>query len=301
MKVSVIIPTYNGGHKIGNLLKSLEKQSFNTFETIVIIDGSTDGTADSLKNKKYNFTDIKIIEQTNQGRAKARNNGVKIAKGDLLIFFDDDILLEKNCVELHINHHQKHKNSILFGVARMNKFIDINNDFYKYRFYIEENWNLPFRNKLTKISLDNYAFTSQCLSLSKFIFDQLDGFDERLNDSEDFDFSMKAFIANIPIYFDYTNWTWHCDYITIRAYIKRQKEYLRSKQKLALLKPQYLKMHPASFSRGTVGKVKKMIMKVFVFNAFWEMVTNSKLFLFFIPQNSRFKLYNIIIFSSSNN
>lgn len=50
--VSVIIPTYNGAKKINNILDSLEQQSFKNFETIIIIDGSTDNTLEIINKKK---------------------------------------------------------------------------------------------------------------------------------------------------------------------------------------------------------------------------------------------------------
>ncbi|MEZ5037033.1 MAG: glycosyltransferase [Chitinophagales bacterium] len=50
--ISVIIPTYNGAHKIVNALESIEKQSVAPDEVIVVADGSTDNTIDILKSKE---------------------------------------------------------------------------------------------------------------------------------------------------------------------------------------------------------------------------------------------------------
>ena len=49
---TVIIPTYNGAKKVVNCLHSLEKQTFKDFETIVVIDGSTDNTQEVLEAQK---------------------------------------------------------------------------------------------------------------------------------------------------------------------------------------------------------------------------------------------------------
>ena len=119
MKVSIIIPTYNGSHKILKTLKCLEKQSFKNFEVIVVIDGSTDCTADLLKKQKFDFQSFKIIEQANQGRAKVRNNGAEISQCDLLIFFDDDMRPLQDCVLKHVEHQKKYFESILTGGVGM--------------------------------------------------------------------------------------------------------------------------------------------------------------------------------------
>ncbi len=58
MKISVIIPTYNGASKIINCLKSLDQQTYQEFETIVVIDGSTDQTLELLGNQTFNLTSL---------------------------------------------------------------------------------------------------------------------------------------------------------------------------------------------------------------------------------------------------
>ena len=112
-KVSVIIPTYNGAHKVVKALKSLEHQTCQDFETIVVIDGSTDATLEVLKKTFFNLTSLKIIEQENGGRSKVRNKGVKESKSNFIIFMDDDMRFTPKVVEQHLFHHQRHANSIL--------------------------------------------------------------------------------------------------------------------------------------------------------------------------------------------
>ena len=63
MKISVIIPTYNGAHKIMNVLYSLERQTVKPDEVIVVIDGSTDNTVELLKQQQLNFISFKIIDR----------------------------------------------------------------------------------------------------------------------------------------------------------------------------------------------------------------------------------------------
>jgi glycosyltransferase involved in cell wall biosynthesis len=69
--ISIIIPTFNGKNKLEKLLRSLELQSNKNFEIIIVVDGSTDGTI-GLKANNWDLN-IKWIEETNNGRAGARN------------------------------------------------------------------------------------------------------------------------------------------------------------------------------------------------------------------------------------
>jgi glycosyltransferase involved in cell wall biosynthesis len=86
LTISVIVPTYNGAHRILNVLRALEDQKVNDFELIVAIDGSNDDTLTVLNNSNFSFKNFRIIEQPNKGRASIRNLGAKNADGDLLIF-----------------------------------------------------------------------------------------------------------------------------------------------------------------------------------------------------------------------
>ena len=84
--VSVIIPTYNGKQRIGNVLESLVKQTYHDFEILILIDGSTDGTGEYLQQNNFG-SELAIYSQENKGRAAIRNKGAKKASGHLLLFF----------------------------------------------------------------------------------------------------------------------------------------------------------------------------------------------------------------------
>ncbi len=75
IKQSIIVPTYNGSKRIITLLKALNKQSVTDFELIVVIDGSSDNTAEIVEPYLSQFYSSKIIHQNNQGRSSARNRG----------------------------------------------------------------------------------------------------------------------------------------------------------------------------------------------------------------------------------
>lgn len=299
MKISIVIPTYNGAHKIGNLLKALQRQTNVNFETLVVIDGSQDNTIEIVEGFKNYLHDLKIILQKNKGRAATRNVGAEQAQGDVLIFFDDDVEPFQNTVDLHIKHHLSVSDSILVGNLNMDIRGD-KNDFYNYRFYTEKKWIAKFTKERELVSFQNYCFTSQNLSMSKEIFFSLGGFDERLSDSEDFDFSMRALLNHIRIYQNQNIFAWHCDFCDINEYIKRQRQYLFSKKSLLQLHPEYSTLHPQTFAFQSVSKFKRFMSGFFTYNKFWSSAVQSLLFKA-MPQKMRYRLYDIIIFSSSIN
>ncbi|MHB1663651.1 MAG: glycosyltransferase family 2 protein [bacterium] len=92
--VSIIIPTYNREKEILECIGSLSKVTYPSFEIIVIDNASKD---DTTINIKKNFPFVKIIELSeNFGASRARNEGIKYAKGEYLCFVDDDNIVDNN-------------------------------------------------------------------------------------------------------------------------------------------------------------------------------------------------------------
>ncbi|MGB2863924.1 MAG: glycosyltransferase family A protein [Sedimentisphaerales bacterium] len=90
-KLSVIIASYNHQDYIAETLRSLEEQTFEDFEIIIVDDGSSDKTVEVAKNA---HSRAQIHTQENQGVIVARNRGVSLAKGRYICFVDsDDVVL----------------------------------------------------------------------------------------------------------------------------------------------------------------------------------------------------------------
>lgn len=87
--VSVVIPTYNRADLISFTIDSVLKQTYESFEIIVVDDGSTDNTLEILST----FGDsIKVFTQNNEGVSSARNKAIKNSSGDWIAFLDSDDL-----------------------------------------------------------------------------------------------------------------------------------------------------------------------------------------------------------------
>ncbi len=87
LPISIIIPTFNRASLLKRALDSVYAQTLPTFEVIVVDDGSTDDTADIIKN---HYPQTRYFFQNNQGVSAARNLGIENANGEWLAFLDSD-------------------------------------------------------------------------------------------------------------------------------------------------------------------------------------------------------------------
>lgn len=112
-KISVIIPCYNVSGYIEECLNSFINQTYTDFEIICVDDGSTDNTAEIIEAYMKNDSRISLIRQFNQYAGVARNNGMKCAKGEYLLFFDGDDFCEKDMLYKMLASAQKYHSDIV--------------------------------------------------------------------------------------------------------------------------------------------------------------------------------------------
>lgn len=102
MKCSVIVATYNRRNELRELLQSLEEQTLSkdSFEVVIVDDGSTDGTADWIAEfRKHSPLEVQFFQQENHGPAAARNRGMEEASGDCFVFIDSDCIASARWLE----------------------------------------------------------------------------------------------------------------------------------------------------------------------------------------------------------
>ncbi len=88
--ISVIVPVYNVENYIKECLDSILSQSFQSFELILVDDGSTDGSGRICDEYKEKDSRIRVFHKENRGLSSARNKGIDEAKGEYLCFVDSD-------------------------------------------------------------------------------------------------------------------------------------------------------------------------------------------------------------------
>lgn len=119
MLFSVIIPAYNARDHIGVALASLEVQTCRDFETVIVDDGSTDGTAEFLDSYAECHGAVTVIHQQNAGPLFARCTGVAAASGDYILFLDADDEFVPSAFEVIATQIEKtNADIVLFSFAQ---------------------------------------------------------------------------------------------------------------------------------------------------------------------------------------
>jgi len=105
-RLSIVVPTLNRRDSVLRLLRALHSQSASpsTFEAIVVVDGSTDGTLEAVRAHDAPFA-LRAIALPPSGRARARNEGVRDAAGEIILFLDDDMEPAPGLVAEHLRRH----------------------------------------------------------------------------------------------------------------------------------------------------------------------------------------------------
>lgn len=121
-KVSVIIPVYNAEKYLEKCLESLLCQTLQEMELICVDDGSSDSSPEILKRFQERDERVRILTQENQYAGVARNNGMKEAKGEYLLFLDADDFFEETLLEkTYLQGKKEEADIVLFGAKQYNE------------------------------------------------------------------------------------------------------------------------------------------------------------------------------------
>jgi glycosyltransferase involved in cell wall biosynthesis len=117
--VSVVVPTYNYEQFIGRTLESVQSQTYEHWECVVVDDGSTDDTAGVVARYAEGDGRIRYVRQRNQRQGAAKNNGIRHGRGEYLQFLDADDLIEPRKLERQVEFLERHRDvDIVYGGVR---------------------------------------------------------------------------------------------------------------------------------------------------------------------------------------
>ena len=120
-KISIIIPVYNAEKYVAKCFDSILNNNYKNIEIIPVNDGSKDNSQviiDEYKNKYPNL--FKPIIEENQGIGMARNNGLKHATGEYIMFVDNDDFIDNNYIQTHVNAiKEKNYDVVISGYKRV--------------------------------------------------------------------------------------------------------------------------------------------------------------------------------------
>ena len=112
--ISVVLPVYNAEAYVREAVESILAQTFTDFELIIINDGSTDGSGAILRELAARDARIVLVERPNDGLVSALNDGIKIARADLIARMDaDDVSMPERFALQHARMVQEPELAVL--------------------------------------------------------------------------------------------------------------------------------------------------------------------------------------------
>jgi len=187
IKLSIIIPCYNMAGYVSETINSvLSYPDQDIIEIIVVNDGSTDNSRHILD--VYNIKNLKVVHQDNQGLAKARNNAIKIARGEYVLPLDADNKIRHVYIKKGIEVLDKHPNvGVCFGNLE--------------RFQNDDRIVEVGEFDISKLIVKNYI--DACVVLRKEAWQSVNGYDEQMPvmGYEDWDINMRLFFKGWQFYY----------------------------------------------------------------------------------------------------
>ena len=269
--VSIVVPTFRRPVALGETLDALIKLDYapDAFEIIVVDDGSNDETPQIVNTFKSKFDNLTYLPQSNSGVATARNNGARAARGDILIFNDDDIIVAPDLIERHLRHLREFGACLVNGhwefTPKMTADLE-NSAFGQFRMQ-NENWvkdgigQKPLRGSCVEPT----GVTACNLGLRAADFWRIGGFDEDFPHAgcEDQEFSARAATMGYKFVYDYELKLWHNDHrLNLQQFGERQRRGAITKVLMAVKSPAEA-AHPIIVENSSVktGEGWRMTMK----------------------------------------
>lgn len=237
-RFSVVIPTYERRETVLRTVSALGDQAFGDFEVVVAVDGSTDGTAEGLRQLDTPFA-LKVVEQPNQGRAAAVNAGATAAEGELLLILDDDMSADPELLAEHDRSHREGADAVM-GDLPLDPSSPPNLLSWGVGFWARtrcERLSAPG----AEIRLDD-LLTGQ-MSVSRQTYDELGGFDvgftrDGLFGGEDIDFGYRLLGSGRRVVFNPRAITYQYYDVGPAEYLRRARETGRSDWELVAKHPE---------------------------------------------------------------
>lgn len=263
MRVSFVVPTFRRPEALRLTLAALLSQDYpaDAYEVVVVDDGSGDQTAEVVLDLAGRDARIRYAPQPNSGVATARNNGAKAATGELLIFLDDDMLVEPEHIRAHLAAREHHGDCMVNGhwvFSDATRAALEQSPFGRYRIALEDR----IRERIPKVALDDGRFevasvTAANLGVSARTFARLGGFDERFPYAgyEDQEFAYRAREAGSRFIYDPAIRLQHNDErVTLEQFSRRYQRGAVTAVYLAAIHPDTYARTPLVLENAPVSR-----------------------------------------------
>ena len=202
--VTIIIPTFNRLNWIPVCLDSIKAQTYPHIETLVIDDGSTDGTVEWLKSQPaYQHAQVHV-QPKNGGASIARNDGIRLARGELIAFIDSDDALLPHHIETAVSVFEKYPNTGLFCCD--STLIDSNGNVLfegsTWHQIQSEARNHPVQTGFRSLkNIFEFSHIFPGFTLPKAVFEKIGDFDQSIFPMDDYDLSLRVAGAGYQVYY----------------------------------------------------------------------------------------------------
>ncbi len=253
--VSVVIAHYNRQDSIVALLTALGEQTFakSRFEVVVVDDGSREDPTARLTALALPYT-LQVTRQKNGGAAAARDNGIKLARGRVLIIIDDDMKLPLDFIERHFGYHEGGAKVVVLGRMRPDAALATMPIFERFHALMLDKMAESFGRGETPRGND--LFTGN-VSLRREDYLAVGGFDRALGHSEDAELGVRLEKLGVRFLFSETAYSIHAsDHVVLEKWMKRAVLYGMYDRRIARKHPDYPRADPWRFF-GLVNPISR--------------------------------------------
>jgi glycosyltransferase involved in cell wall biosynthesis len=217
MKIAVVIPLYNGARFIEAALRSVQAQTLQPDEVIVVDDGSTDNGSAIVRRIAQDMP-LTLLTQPNGGQSSARNYGIRHASADLIALLDqDDIWYPHHLMKLRGPFLRKRVIPLGWVYSNLDEIDEHGRLVCRSILVPSEH---PKRSLVECLRRDLFILPSASL-ISRAVFESIGGFDERLSGYEDDDLFLRMFRTGYDnVYLDQALSQWRM-YATSTSYSAR--------------------------------------------------------------------------------
>ncbi len=197
IRASVVVPTFNRATSLANCLAFLANQSVSDYEIIVVDDGSSSETKAVVEDalRTYTHRAIQYLrEEKNSGCARARNVGIKKARGDIVLFTDDDCEVPSEWIATHLDAYQRFPEVSGVGGPYWPSAYESQHNGYErfYELYFEETFSRMRSFEVWTNTLHSPAGNTANMSYRRQFLIETGGFDEKLYFTGGVDYELKT-------------------------------------------------------------------------------------------------------------
>jgi GT2 family glycosyltransferase len=223
---SVVVPTYNRRAGLMRLLEGLAQQSYpaGCFEVVVVDDGSDDGTVAALGALAVPFR-LTVVEQgRNAGPAAARHRGVVEARGDLIVFLDDDVVPPPELLATHVDAHGDHRETVVIGPM----LGPPGRSCPAWVRWEEEHLRAQYEDMVAgRYPCGPRQFYTGNASLWRARYLEAGGFDPRFKRAEDVELAYRLRDRGARFVFSSAAWVWHYSWRSFESWSRASYQYGR--------------------------------------------------------------------------